>query len=930
MRNIVLFALAALVLLQACKKNDQSVATGRFQLVESKSSVDGNLVMAQALTNDNTFTLAFKNAGNGTPAVVSADTVNGLYIAATPVSLKGDSIKIPLSGKPVTDGTFNMTVKVVTGDVTYICTKEFYVDINATSISSSLPADTTVYNVFDSSKINFLINPHSTVFAITVPAHITAQIVNNSATSRTIVFYADNQFLTGDVVVTATFRALVPVVSTIHLSTFAGGVGTSANPYQVADTGRLSKIQYAPDKAYLLTANIAAPKTALSAVTLTGSLDGNGKTISNYALNSTTNNTGFLAAIGTGGVVKNISFSNISITGKDYTGGVAAVNNGTITNVTVAGTIAGGNYVAAIAGNNFGTISSCDASAANVSGVNNIATLAGNTNSGSTQTSNVVLSTPAGFPSQVYSLTTATTVPLAFTPASGTITVTTPPTGITAVAGPGQQVVLTPQAGFISSSMRLTLKTGNLSCTRDIALFSKAAGAVFDAGDGSSANPYVITTEPAFDSIIKAPSKYYQLGADINLTKTWVTIPAFSGSLDGKGHVVNGLVINATTANSGLTGTNTGTIKNMQVLGVTATTSSNSFGIIAGFTSSGTIQNLVVSGTITSTATGDTLGGLVGVLANGGKITQCYAKLTITAACGMVGGLVGCLTTSATPCEISYSGTTGSIEITAAKNRVGGILGRGAGTVVSGGIVKNCSCSMNLKSSGAAGPNANGFGGIFGADQNAGIVPIDQCMFTGSIVTGFSIGGIAGVGSNITNCLVVGQGAALGVPMLYANGSSPATGSVGGIAGTGKNVMQYCVVKNATLNALVTSSALAIGGTASTYQNNGYTSGCVVINTSVTGSATAPNSEYAYRITGSAANGTGVNSNNYVGTNVTTPGRTGAYVDNTGGLDGQLQASLPFSFFTTLGFSSTIWKTDTDGYPTLINAGYNGGYPLPL
>ena len=65
------------------------------------------------------------------------------------------------------------------------------------------------------------------------------------------------------------------------------------------------------------------------------------------------------------------------------------------------------------------------------------------------------------------------------------------------------------------------------------------------------------------------------------------------------------------------------------------------------------------------------------------------------------------------------------------------------------------------------------------------------------------------------------------------------------------------------------------GGITSTSQNNGFTAKSVVINTSITGSATAaPNNEFAYRISGTAANGTGVNANNYAGANVTTPGRT--------------------------------------------------------
>ena len=929
MKKTFLFLLAVLGLFQYCKKTDTGTKVpGRFEIIANKSSVDGNLIMGIAMLNSNTFTIVNKNAPK-LSAKISSDTVNGIFISPSTLMLDQDSIKVPLSGTPVIDGTFNMTVRVNVAGSIYICTKEFYVDLpDYSSITSSLPNDTTANDVKDSVKINFQINPYTTVFAIKVPPHLTAQITNNDRTNRTLTLFADNQFIAGDIVVTNTFRSVPVLVNTIHVSAFSGGDGSKTTPFLVADSMRLNKIQYAPDKAYQLSANIIAPKIALSGTTLSGSIDGNGKTISNCSLSTTVNNTGILASISTTGLVKNLTLSNITVSGADYTGGLTGVNNGTITNVTISGSVSGNNYIAAVTGNNFGTISSCDVSNANVSGINYMSTLSGNTNTGSSQTGNVVLSTPATYPTSIYGIVGTQNISLPFSPSTGSILVKSLPTGFNSSVS-GQVVTVNPPSGFISGSMQLLLQSGKLSCTRNIMIYSKQTGAVFDAGDGSIANPFIISNEMAFDSIGNAPSKNYQLATDINLTKAWVPIPVFSGTLDGKGFKVNGLVINTSAANNGLTGTNTGTIKNIQFLNVNCTTNANTFGIISGTLNAGLIQNVIVSGILTSNSATDTLGGIAGTITNGGKITQCYGKLSITAACGMVGGIAGCLTAVSSISEISYCTTAGNIEITASKTRVGGILGRAGGSVVSGGIVKNCSSSMDIKSSGSGGTSANGFGGIFGADQNAGIVPIDQCLFSGTVTTGFSIGGIAGVGSNITNCIVTGQGPSLGVPMLYSNGLSPATGSVGGIAGTVKNQMQFCIIKNATLAATFTTTTTPMGGIVSTYQNNGYTAKSVIINSSITGSATAPNSENVNRISGTAANGTGINSSNYVGPNVITPNRTGAFTDNAAGLDGQIQNSLPFSFFTGLGFSSAIWKTDTDGYPTLINTGYNGGYTLP-
>ncbi|HYK55247.1 MAG TPA: hypothetical protein VEV15_02140, partial [Flavisolibacter sp.] len=414
----------------------------------------------------------------------------------------------------------------------------------------------------------------------------------------------------------------------------------------------------------------------------------------------------------------------------------------------------------------------------------------------------------------------------------------------------------------------------------------------------------------------------------ISLSKIWVTIPNFSGSLDGKGYSVNGLVINSTSAYDGFINTNTGTIKNIQFLNV-ACSANNSFGVISGKNSGGTIQNVIVSGSVTSTSSSDVLGGIPGELDNGGKLTQCNVKLAITAPCGMVGGIAGRLTTTAgKTAEISFCTSAGSINITAAKNRIGGILGRAEGGLLAGGIIKNCVSSMDISSTGATAGSANGMGGIFGADQNAGIVPIDQCMFTGSVVTGFSLGGIAGVGSSITNCIVAGQP---GTPLLLSSiGASPATGLAGGIAGTNKTKLINCVVKNVAIKASVSPSTLPMGGVVSTYQNNGYSTGCLVANTSLEGSNTVPNSNNVYRIAGTAGSAPG-NSKNYVGSGVTAQYRTAnvPFVEDPNGLDGSFNSTITQSFLQGIGFDFSIWKIDADGYPTLKNAGYNGGLPIP-
>ncbi len=921
-------------LFAGCKKDDTKGfdLPGRMEILDNKSTVNGNLVENLTLSASNTFTLNYKNAPSGTKAKLSAETVNGISMPATTVELNGTgAVSVPLTGKPVTDGTYILVVNVEVDGTTYVCSKEFYVDLaNVTAIESSL-AETPLFNVNKITEVNFDIYPKSTAFTIVTSANLTAEVINVTPTQRTLRITPTAQFSTGTVTVTASFMAITPVIKTISCNAFAAGTGSPASPFEIPDADRMNRIQNSLSSAYKLTSDITQTTNTTSASIFTGTLDGNGKKIANCVISAaTTDKVGYFAELSTDAVVKNLILDNITVTGKDNTGGLAGVNRGTITNVTVTGNVTGGINAGGLAGNNFGSITTSDVSNVNVKGNNNAGSLAGNINSGSSQTGNVIVVLPTTFPTEVYGISSAKTVDFVFAPTDGTISVKSTPAGLAAAPASGQKVTLTPQAGFLSGDLQLSMEKNKLAAVRTIKVFSKQEGSFFDGGDGSVASPYLISNESALDYVRTDGSKNYKILNNITLTKAWTPIPAFSGTLDGQGFKISGLNITSTTTADGFINTNTGTIKNIQFLEVNCKTSAG-FGVVTGKNTGGTIQNIVVSGTLTSTNTGDVLGGITGELSAGGKVTQCYTSLTISASCGMVGGIAGRLTTSSGQVtEISFCTSTGSIEISASKNRIAGILARAEGTV-SGGIIKNCASSVNISCTAAVSTTVNGVGGIFGADQNANIVPIDQCMFTGSISAGFSIGGIAGVGSGITNCFVKGKGPSQATPMLSALSLAPATGNIGGIAGTAKTKLENCVVKDATFKSILTPSTLPNGGIASTYQNNGYSKGSLIVNTSIEGSNTSPNWDNNFRISGTAANGTGVNGNNMAGPGVTAVNRTSSIVDDANGLDGQTktQAQLTQSFLQGIGFDFSIWKIDTDGYPALRNAGYNGSLPMP-
>ncbi|RKR84036.1 hypothetical protein BDD43_4254 [Mucilaginibacter gracilis] len=920
-----------LMVMTGCSKKESEVKpiADRFQIVDTKSAVNGNLVDGTALTASNTFTLAYLNAAPGTSATISAEAINGLSIDPTPVTLSGNAtVDVPLKGIPASDGTFTMTVKIDLGGTTYICTKIFNVDLpNITAITSSLPL-AKLFNVNVVTSVNFEIYPRSTVLTITAPANTTVEVISTSPKGRTLKITPTSQFTAGDLVVTSTFMALPPLVQTIKLTAFSKGDGTATTPFELTDADRLNRVAYGLNYSYILANDITQATSTATGVVFAGTLDGNGKKISGCTINAaTTDKLGYFGELSTSAVVKNLTLDNLNITGQSNIGGLAGINRGTVTNVIINGNLTGTTFVGGITGNNFGTIASCDISAFNVTGSNNIASLTPTVNSGSLQNANVILVVPTTLPTTMYGVSTPQAADFSFAPSTGTVTVVTTPANLTtAPIGGTQKLTLTPLTGFISGDLTVSLQSNKLSVLRTIKIFSKTQGSIFDAGDGSVGSPYLISTAAALDAVRNDVTKNYKIVNDITLTGQWVPIPSFSGSIDGQGFKVNNMTITTAITNDGWVNTNTGTIKNIRFANVNCNTSAP-FGVVAGKNNGGTIQNVMVSGTVTSTNTVDVLGGIVGELAAGGKVTQCYTNLTMVASCGMVGGLVGRLTTSSgSTAEISFSTATGSIEENASKNRIGGILARAEGTVVGGGIVKNCLATLSITATGTAtAVNVNGVGGIFGADQNAGIVPIDQCMFTGTISAGFSIGGIAGVGSSITNCLVVGMGPGNAFPTLRSTGV-PQTGNIGGIAGTNKVKLVNCVVKNATFKAAATTNLMPVAGMVSTYQNGGYTANSFVGSTSLEGSPTPPNGDYIFRIAGTAGNSPGANAGNYAAASVTTALRTTAVGNDAAGLDGATANTTTQTFFqSTMGFDYSIWKTDTDGYPTLQHAGYNGG-----
>lgn len=154
---------------------------------------------------------------------------------------------------------------------------------------------------------------------------------------------------------------------TIYASSdFAGGNGSAANPYQIANLEQLCKVGSHNGVYYIQTANIDLNYQDFSAlftsdVPFNGNYNGNGCSISNIMGTSEADYRGIFSKIGEKGSVSNLIVTGGTYQGKSFIGMIAGSNEGTIENCTVTSCniTASGIKAGTICGFNGGVIKNC-------------------------------------------------------------------------------------------------------------------------------------------------------------------------------------------------------------------------------------------------------------------------------------------------------------------------------------------------------------------------------------------------------------------------------------------------------------------------------------------------------------------------------------------------------------------------------------------
>lgn len=193
-------------------------------------------------------------------------------------------------------------------------------------------------------------------------------------------------------------------------------------------------------------------------------------------------------------------------------------------------------------------------------------------------------------------------------------------------------------------------------------------------GDGTEANPYLISSAGDLKLIERNPSAHYRLVCDIDAWGFQISIPEFNGVLDGDGHTINCLNVTSDNYYAGLFGSTIGaTVRNLRLWHPVAelNSSNSSFGLISAYAIEAHFENISVCGLEVHCSSPVTpLGGLVGMAAGNTVISSCWSDGARIIGGSTLGGLVGELRTSSQviASAVTDMALTGSYE-------VGGIAG---------------------------------------------------------------------------------------------------------------------------------------------------------------------------------------------------------------------------------------------------------------
>ena len=476
-----------------------------------------------------------------------------------------------------------------------------------------------------------------------------------------------------------------------------------------------------------------------------------------------------------------------------------------------------------------------------------------------------------------------------------------------------------------------------------------ALAAPVGGGSGTAEDPYLIATaqelvdfrDEVNGSAKKSTSKLCaKLTANIDLstlgdrdwtpigkmTNTYRDYVAFGGVFDGDGHTISGLKID----------------------------NSAQYQALFGYVKGGTIQNLTVAGSVTTSSSS---GYAAGIVAYGSPVTleNCTNLATVDASQkGYAAGIVASAGAGST-----ITGCTNEGKISGAGDYVGGILATGTGTTV----ISRCINSGEIISTGKPGSYNYSVGGIAGSlssstvelcgntgtvtstlKRTAGIVgsfggTMTKCFNSGSITGIYASGGIVGsisaANASVTDCYNTGS-ILCNAPMAqYKDSNAKGVGGIVGDPGSTSNkgnVVTNCYNAGTITNEDTATTDITVGGVIGSSSAKNYSG-------EATGLITAENCYYlaADGLNGDGANAEAAGVTSKKAEELKASGMAallgGSYIDQAGGYPmlGWQDPNAEYTVTFTLSPSTaalTVWQGETTYRPDETGAFHlkNGTY----
>ena len=282
-----------------------------------------------------------------------------------------------------------------------------------------------------------------------------------------------------------------------------------------------------------------------------------------------------------------------------------------------------------------------------------------------------------------------------------------------------------------------------------IALPQDGFNSPFSGGNGTSANPYIITHVNQLDKVRDYKRRFFKLGCDLDLNnyqdRNWLSLgdneEPFNGFFDGNSRTIRNLSINAANENyQGLFGCiKNGSVRNLKIqLSPEGIIGKDYCGILAGYCSNARIFQCYAEGSIKAN---NYIGGLIGYATNYTSIRKSLSNININSDVKdtTIGGLIGYGEDS----TITDCHTNASITTSGQNSSIGGIIAQGERTKI-----QNC-YSTGLLQTGRLG---NSYAGGIAGYLNGG--EIKGCIALNSKICSQNQGRIGGkiTNANITRC----------------------------------------------------------------------------------------------------------------------------------------------------------------------------------